>query len=67
MSCIVNRFAVVDYSSAVVAGLAFGRIGQMDIHLCAQYARGQGLLQLRGQRLEIQCAARSSLRNQLIQ
>ena len=49
------------------AGLSFARIGQMDLHLSAQHALGQGLLQLRGQGLEIQCPAGPSLCNQLIQ
>ena len=52
---------------AVVDGLAFRRVGQMDVHLGAQHALGQGLLQLRGQRLKIQGPASTSPRNQLIQ
>ena len=40
---------------AVVAGLSFARIGQMDLHLSAQHALAQGLLQLRRQGLEIKC------------
>ena len=34
---------------AVVAGLLFRRVRQMDLHLSTQHPLGQGLLQLRGQ------------------
>ena len=39
----------------------------MDLHLSAQHALGQGLLQLRGQGLEIKCPSSPSRCNQLIQ
>ena len=52
---------------AVVAGFALARIGQMDVHLRAQHALGQGLLQFPGQGLEVQCPAGTTFGNQFIQ
>ena len=51
----------------VVAGLPFGCLAQVDIHLDTQHAFGQELLQLRGQRLKFQRPAAPSLADQLIQ
>lgn len=51
----------------MVAGLSFDRVAEMYVHLSAQHAFGQGLLQLRGQGLEIQGSAGPSRCNQLIQ
>ena len=51
----------------MVASLSSGRVAEMNVHLSTQHALGQGLLQLRGQGLEIQGSAGPSLGNHLIQ
>ena len=51
----------------MVAGLTFRRIGQMDFQFRTQHPLGRRLLQLPGQRLEIQRPPGASLGDQFIQ